>query len=426
MEKRVINGKDYLIQGVDSSTKIDKVALGMLEHNNIDGFLQFKHIVEEYGEFYRYSFFEDESLSSWMSLTRCKKDVIELIKNILMTYDNLSGYLLDESGIVCEPDMIMVKNNKCLFAYLPIEKENGKGCLELIQELLARVKYAMDEDYAYIFDLQNAFSRGEIKCIPDMKKWVKIVTGEFSEDNANEDKDIRSEENVPSFSGNVQAPKQPEKPAQPVNHASKEKPAPAPQPEQRKASKMDGVNDIFAEFGIPSPVKSSPKKEEKEEKNDEKKPKVGGFGLFAKKEKQVAAVVEEPAPVQQKAEPKSKMVINDLNRGRETAFIGSGSATSTPKLIRDRNRCSYQIIGNDCVIGSEPGSGSGLMIDGNDAISRRHARIFVNAGVYYIEDLNSTNGSWLNGQILTQGAPCAIKDGDRITFADEVFAFSLS
>lgn len=46
--------------------------------------------------------------------------------------------------------------------------------------------------------------------------------------------------------------------------------------------------------------------------------------------------------------------------------------------------------------------------------SRRHCRVFLDQDEFYIEDLGSMNGTFLNGQSLTPGQPCQLSDGDQI------------
>ena len=54
-------------------------------------------------------------------------------------------------------------------------------------------------------------------------------------------------------------------------------------------------------------------------------------------------------------------------------------------------------------------------------VSRRHARLRLQAGNYILEDLGSTNGSFVNGQRLM--GPHALRPGEQIMFGDHV-AFS--
>jgi HD-GYP domain-containing protein (c-di-GMP phosphodiesterase class II) len=47
-------------------------------------------------------------------------------------------------------------------------------------------------------------------------------------------------------------------------------------------------------------------------------------------------------------------------------------------------------------------------------VSRRHARIFFQRGHYYLEDLHSTNGTYLNAFRLQPMAPCALREGSNV------------
>jgi hypothetical protein len=49
-------------------------------------------------------------------------------------------------------------------------------------------------------------------------------------------------------------------------------------------------------------------------------------------------------------------------------------------------------------------------------VSRMHAKIYVQGGQYLVEDLNSTNFTYINRQKLTPKTPTAIKDGDEVRF----------
>lgn len=53
-----------------------------------------------------------------------------------------------------------------------------------------------------------------------------------------------------------------------------------------------------------------------------------------------------------------------------------------------------------------------------DLISRFHAAIRVENGVYYLEDMNSANGTWLNDKLLESGAEYRqlLNHGDTIAF----------
>ena len=49
-------------------------------------------------------------------------------------------------------------------------------------------------------------------------------------------------------------------------------------------------------------------------------------------------------------------------------------------------------------------------------VSRRHARIYAREGTCFVEDLDSTNGTFLNDERVTPYLPYAFKNGDILTF----------
>ena len=69
------------------------------------------------------------------------------------------------------------------------------------------------------------------------------------------------------------------------------------------------------------------------------------------------------------------------------------------------------------------GQGADLLINGNSAISRSHAEILRRDGAYYVKDLNSTNHTYVDGQMLQGGAETLLCSGARLRFADEEFEF---
>jgi hypothetical protein len=60
-------------------------------------------------------------------------------------------------------------------------------------------------------------------------------------------------------------------------------------------------------------------------------------------------------------------------------------------------------------------------------VSRRHARISLREGIYVIEDLGSTNGTFVNrGHRLTPGDRQALKDGDEIIVGKTFLRFRIA
>jgi eukaryotic-like serine/threonine-protein kinase len=66
-------------------------------------------------------------------------------------------------------------------------------------------------------------------------------------------------------------------------------------------------------------------------------------------------------------------------------------------------------------------NGNDLVISGR-TVSRRHARLWFDNGRWYIEDLQSANGTLVNSVRVYQ--PITLNDGDVINFGDEIVVFN--
>jgi len=69
-----------------------------------------------------------------------------------------------------------------------------------------------------------------------------------------------------------------------------------------------------------------------------------------------------------------------------------------------------------------------MTVDGGleEGVSRRHARIYMRDGTCFVEDLDSTNGSFLNGDRITPYLPYAFHDGDVLSFGSLQLRFRVS
>ncbi len=75
-------------------------------------------------------------------------------------------------------------------------------------------------------------------------------------------------------------------------------------------------------------------------------------------------------------------------------------------------------IGREMVIGR---SGNSDVVVNDSFASTRHARLYVKDGQYWLEDLGSTNGTFLNGVQLKK--PVVLADGDGLKVGSVTFRF---
>lgn len=117
------------------------------------------------------------------------------------------------------------------------------------------------------------------------------------------------------------------------------------------------------------------------------------------------AVVAAPAAAQAPARPPAR------REGRSSAKL---TVVEPPELA-----------GRTYGLGQEltVGRAAGCQITLDDGyVSQLHARIFARDGSFYVEDLGSTNGTFLNSEKVT--APVAMRRGDRLRIGSTVMELS--
>ena len=99
---------------------------------------------------------------------------------------------------------------------------------------------------------------------------------------------------------------------------------------------------------------------------------------------------------------------------------------ASPAVRATVERCStgevYAIKHEEVLIGKDK-LGADIYIDGNPAVSRRHALISSRGGRFYITDMKSLNHTFINGREIPAETEIEIFNGNRLCLADENFIF---
>ena len=61
------------------------------------------------------------------------------------------------------------------------------------------------------------------------------------------------------------------------------------------------------------------------------------------------------------------------------------------------------------------------VVSHNPAISKKHAEVLVRDGKYYVRDVGSKNGTYVNGRMLSKNKEIEISNGDLLKLANEDF-----
>ncbi|MCS7079156.1 MAG: protein kinase [Chloracidobacterium sp.] len=111
--------------------------------------------------------------------------------------------------------------------------------------------------------------------------------------------------------------------------------------------------------------------------------------------------------------------------GRPVAHLQVLDASGNPKAV-------YELAKSTLLLGrTDPHTGNFPEIDltlhdSETKVSRRHARLFQEGGRFFIEDLSSVNGTFLNGHTrLAPKKPHPLQDGDELKLGETRLRFTL-
>lgn len=98
----------------------------------------------------------------------------------------------------------------------------------------------------------------------------------------------------------------------------------------------------------------------------------------------------------------------------------TGTGAMILQAVQHTEQVCIALPKSDLLAGTRVGAGE-LELHGNPYISGRHCKFSYQNGQYYLTDIGSSNGTYLNGRMLTRDVPQALQDGDTITIASSVF-----
>ncbi len=113
-----------------------------------------------------------------------------------------------------------------------------------------------------------------------------------------------------------------------------------------------------------------------------------------------------------------------LEEEMATAILGEMPIVQEKQiyLIRNNTGARYEVDRERFKIGKDRRFAD-LYVDDNKAVSRQHADIITKEDNYYLVDLNSTNKTYVNGNLLVPEEEYEIFDGDSLMLGNEGFEF---
>lgn len=344
-----------------------------------------------------------------------RKWILDFMWSFYRVRQELERFLLDVNNILWYPEQIFqdIENNVFSFLYVPYY-EGENGFRNLLEFLVEHIDYEDEALVDCVYNLYEQYEQsGEIYLQSRIFEDVKCLEAE----NTNNTVNINGTINKNNQKGDAtSAGEQEEKRSQSAGtvHSGAEPDA------QRRCNSISGEEsrEAFAE------VKAD--RMEHEDKTDKlpREERKGFLKLFDSKMKRNK--VEREAYRQNLHEMMNEYAVAEDTPYEDcgkTIYIGNHNADRPwePGLYTPEGRLIGKVSNPVMTVGKKKGEADIVLDD--SSVSRVHARITLEEDKYYIEDLNSTNGTCKNGLTLQPYEKRMLDKGDEIGFGRETVVF---
>ena len=355
---------------------LSKLEENMLSANRIEGMLPVQWFREDDNYLLCYEITGMQALDRLLENRPADEKLLKiLLTGVTVTVMQLEKYLLFEEGVCLLPEMIFFDNKAetIHFCYYPQEnKILQEQLIKLMEYLLAKTDHKNTNAVQLVYSVYEGVQNPSF-CLSDLRRYVQ------NEINVYENEDILIEKCNDK--------------AEEKEIFRKEKLCDGEQNRDWKENwqKRNLLEKIFCKLQIKPDLTN------------------GIIQRFCckKKEKEDVVLYED------EREEVEEYVTTILNQEQNEAM-------GVLKYEGFHSLEDIVIIKTPFVIGKDSGC-DGIIKHPN--ISRYHAKITYQEGTYFIEDLNSTNGTMVNGGLLGYKTKVSLKKGQEVYLANEPYRF---
>lgn len=382
----------------------------IMKRGGISGLLPFEIRYIDSDAYMYYDITSRQNLSTLYSKKPLDRGwVVSFFSSMKKIRNEAIRFLLDPANLIWNPDNIYqdLKTGKFGYLYVPYLNDDN-GMSEMMDFMVNHVDYADDELVKCVYSIAEQYKSGGDVYLSD--KVYSDISGLNVPANAH--KEIHREDDTEQYSDTEDY--NPEEVAHvkdmDVVYAQAEKignefkyPDEKPLKLKPGMSKREnagwGGSEKHGIFDFISKIKARDKKYREEY----------DFGYGTEPE---VSVAEEPLY----SDPESEEDVEG------TVFVELPSEESTHRVMSETGQILHVITEEAVVIGKKEDEVDLFLND--EGISRMHARIFKQGEEYYVEDLNSTNGTFKNGLRLKPYERRKLAKGDEIKLAARKIIFS--
>lgn len=450
--KRKLN-KSYMI--LYGSAQTPEYQLAMLQNGQPEGLLSMQVVRGQEMTQYRYDITGYQSLDTVLQGNSLRKELLEqILSQLALTLERLSCYLLEEERILLFPEYIFcnLREQRVSYCYcLAQEKEKNGSVKELLEYLLAHLDHSDSRAVKMAYELYQSVveEQGSLSAMLHEARLHKdepmvtameqqeMCTVRETESSSVPFQKVPSQERI-QFCNSTMLQQaeyaQNNGDIRDVSYGNERETA--SEFLSRNVDCNDAVCRKNEDIATEKPRKhvrwnqvaeqityqqEIPKKEKKKEKLH--LPLFSGFrkkkskrtesarSLLKSKRTQEQSYLFEPTDMLPQQEEQRTVYLGTREQNRQGCLQYEGEGNETDILL---DREVY-------LIGSRPNDVDGVLHA--NTISRMHAQITKMPDGYYLEDLNSMNGTTVNGHLLDYKERVKLKQGDEICFASERFRF---
>lgn len=474
----------YLVYQVGEEDRIDSMSLGMLTNNKIPGLASTIFTQMDMTKFVKFNVTARISVRQFFNGPVNKKRLIGVFNGIVDAMLSSEEYMIDPASILLELDYIFADVSTCetILICVPLEGyTNGVKLGDFFKGIMFNTQFDQTENCDHVAKIMNYLNSSPVFSLEEFKKVLetintatvpevkKVEVGPATDKGGSNQPKVNGGTTPPANGGTVSTdnsnqPKINGGTKPPANGGLTGTPTPPPAGNTAQVPKKEKKPGLFS--GLfkkdSDKAKAQPGKKLVNTSGNPSYPvpgvEAGGMAIPGQPdpvvEKKPAGTVGvqpvnnggagKPATTSTGGNPAGGSIPPVPPRGYaanfgETTVLNKGAIGETtvlnaaaqqqqkqiaPHLIRAKNNEKISVNKPVFRIGKER-SYVDYFIGDNTAISRSHANIVTRDGAYYLVDTNSTNHSFVNGEMIPSNVEVQIEHRAKIMLANEDFEFRL-
>ena len=385
-------------------------------------------------------------LSRFLKQVITKEQFFPIVAQVIEIYKAAVNRNLPLQNVVLSPDFIVINPNtgemSFVYAAITTPQPMNDGYTSCMNRIASIAHFATQEDLNAVGNFLNFINGLGSFSVPEMESYImkaapityNIVIRQPFNPPAAQPAPAAAPQTAPA------APVQEAAPAAPVQETKPESaPVQETKPEPVKEEEKPAVQSAPAvQIPQPAPVEAPPVIHADEAKVKEiKAPEVPAAPEDKASEpvhevKQPEPEAKKPEPVQEVKQPEPEVKkpepVQEVKQPEpevkkpEPVKESTPAEQPAPKLTRRSNGETFSVNKPVFKLGKERAKVD-FCITGNKTVSRVHATLYVRGGECFVQDNNSTNRTFVNGEPIAVQTEIKLKKGDVLKLSNEEFDF---